>query len=610
MRRFSMKFIRPGILVIMVLFALISCKKDPIVISISDKELLLENVAGTTTLEIVCSGNWSASISSLWCSIYPLSGSGNGTITITPQDNTEGAKREVYIYISAGDTKEIVKVRQGYMYVESDEKYYLFDDTGGSEQLKITSNASWTVNIADEDSWLVADKLSGTGDTDILITVPANSGTTRRVAKVEILYDSDNKLIIPVYQQIAGEPFISAATLSSPLDGATDENRVPIFRWEHPEFSLSPEEIKYYFEISEDLSGDGNWEPQPEPTAYSMHYLEESLESDKTYYWRVVAEDINGGRSVSEVFSFTTGSTVAYLDGEYAEELSSSIAKPSEIIFMGDGYTPDDFRIGGKFDSDVAEGIAYLFDVEPFKTYKEYFRIYKVAAYSRESGASVGNIEKDTKFKARFEFEGDVFTSAEVDTALVREYAMNIPGMSRTKLNNVLIVVISNIDRYAGTTYVNLDGSTIAVVPVSRQSIPGTDYASIMIHEAGGHGFGRLADEYVNYYGTISSKVRERITSFTQAGYYANIDLTGLSADVKWKHFIGKPGYERVATYEGAYYYATGVWRPEETSCMIDHSLHYFNAPSREAIVKRILNTADVKYDLDEFIAKDVEKEP
>ncbi|MDD3300263.1 MAG: M64 family metallopeptidase, partial [Bacteroidales bacterium] len=92
-------------------------------------------------------------------------------------------------------------------------------------------------------------------------------------------------------------------------------------------------------------------------------------------------------------------------------------------------------------------------------------------------------------------------------------------------------------------------------------------------------------------------------------GFYPNVDLTGNLNEVKWKYFLGEPGYSRVGTYEGAYYYAYGAWRPETSSCMV-HNEQYYNAPSREAMVKRILKTAGETFSFEIFLEKDVQKSP
>ena len=593
------------LLLIVIIFFLFSCKKEPAVITVSTNEIFVENINGSTTFEIECNGNWTVSVSSLWCSIYPSSGSGNRTITVTVQDNIGDDQREVIIFLSAGDTRESVVVKQGYMFVEADD-YLCFEETGGTQILRITSNTHWTINIPNGDSWITAESVSGSGDADISFTVPANPGSTRRNSQIEIVYDSGKKIVVPISQKIAGEPMISRPILTSPGNGATGENRVAVFRWEPSAFSLTGT-VNYYLEISENISGNGNWSRTLDATTYNMIFFDDPLQSNKTYYWRIVAEDVNGDTSVSGISSFTTGVNTAYLDGECSDELLSTKTNPTEIIFIGDGYTPDDFVRGGKFDSDVAEGVAALFDVEPFKSYKAYFKIYKVAAYSIERGATVGNDVKNTKFGTSF--VGGESTNSITKEDLVNEYAMKVPGIDEDKLNDVLIVVISNIDMYAGTTKIYKDGRSIAIVPVCRSTESGKDYASIMLHEAGGHGFGRLADEYILYYSTIISSEKGKIEDYSAEGYYANVDLKGVYSEVKWKHFRNKIGYDKVGTYQGAFTYSIGVWKPEEASCMINN-IPYFNAPSREAIVKRILKTAGEEYLLENFIANDIEKEP
>ena len=147
-----------------------------------------------------------------------------------------------------------------------------------------------------------------------------------------------------------------------------------------------------------------------------------------------------------------------------------------------------------------------------------------------------------------------------------------------------------------------------------------------MNHEAGGHGFGRLADEYVtsaNKDKTITDSEKTSLQNWVKYGFYPNVDLTSDLNNIKWKHFVGKAGYS-VAAHEGGFYFTYGVWRPESSSCMIDNR-QYYNTPSREHIVKRILRTAhnarvseyvngvltpipNDPYNLDEFVRLDVKK--
>ncbi len=71
-----------------------------------------------------------------------------------------------------------------------------------------------------------------------------------------------------------------------------------------------------------------------------------------------------------------------------------------------------------------------------------------------------------------------------------------------------------------------------------------------------------------------------------------------------WKLYFSTPGYEAVGLYEGAMLYTRGVWRPEKVSCMEDNR-PYFNAPSREAIVRRIFRISGTNFDFNTFVSKD-----
>lgn len=85
-----------------------------------------------------------------------------------------------------------------------------------------------------------------------------------------------------------------------------------------------------------------------------------------------------------------------------------------------------------------------------------------------------------------------------------------------------------------------------------------------------------------------------------------NVDVQQDLQKIKWSHFVGEENYESVGAYEGGFYLTEGVWRPEETSIMLSSEVPYFNAPSREAIVKRIFEIKDIPYSFEEFKKNDV----
>lgn len=117
-----------------------------------------------------------------------------------------------------------------------------------------------------------------------------------------------------------------------------------------------------------------------------------------------------------------------------------------------------------------------------------------------------------------------------------------------------------------------------------------TTFSNTVKHEMGGHGIGRLGDEYRSSNDTISQAAKEDILKWQGYGCYLNKSVEPLIEDSPLAHFAGLEGYSHVGMWEGAGY-KYGVWRPEETSCMISN-LPYFNSPSRFWIVKRLLESA------------------
>lgn len=299
-----------------------------------------------------------------------------------------------------------------------------------------------------------------------------------------------------------------------------------------------------------------------------------------------------------------------YEDGGYTVYQTSKKANPIKLIITGDGYLPNHFNHGGLFDQNANEAIEALFSIEPYKTYREYFSVYKIAAFSKETGVSskVDNIWKNTAFSCTL--TGG--TGIECDYEKVFSYALLPPEITNSDLMNTSICVIINENTYAGTCYTISNGQSIAMVPVSRPEEPfyAIEFANVIRHEFGGHGFGRLADEYMVYDTTIPDKEKELLLLWQQHSYFMNVSPYHTKEKVPWSRFIGQPEYSLVSIFEGGYYYTQGITRPEEISCM-DDNRPYYNAQSRYLIVERILQAAgEEKLTYQKFIDKDIQKMP
>lgn len=289
--------------------------------------------------------------------------------------------------------------------------------------------------------------------------------------------------------------------------------------------------------------------------------------------------------------------SLSFNDGSYVKLQSATKGKGIDLIFMGDGYTTADIA-AGKYVADLSAAASHYFDIEPYRSYREYFNIYLVYAFSQESGITFSDKKVATKFDTKFLEEDGTLMST--NFAECYKYAEKVP-----LVNSALkkVILIANSNRYAGTCYMNSNGCSVSICPLSPLSYP-FDFRGVVQHEACGHGFALLADEYVKYPGMVPEASVENLRSMQGYKMFLNVDATNDRSQVLWKHFFSDPLYSYVGTFEGGYYYPQGIWRPEEGSLMINN-IRYINAPSREIIVRYIKELAGEPFSFSDFRARD-----
>ena len=294
-----------------------------------------------------------------------------------------------------------------------------------------------------------------------------------------------------------------------------------------------------------------------------------------------------------------------YGDGEVLTVQTATKGAGVDLVFMGDCFDAKDIAEGKYLDA-VNEAIGYFFAVEPYKTYRDYFNVYTVFGLSPDSGVGDVNTIRESKFGSAYALGGIT-----PDEQICFEYACKAPTVTEDRINRTLITLIENTADYGGITYMWGDGSVIACCPMSEDVYP-YDFRGLVQHEAGGHGFGKLGDEYIyhnDFIQTCPCLCCPHVDEFNankSRGWYENLSLTGNMYDVPWSHLIFDPQYSNlVDVYEGGYMYMRGVFRSEPNSCM-NNNIPYFSAISREAIVKRIKEYAGESYSFEEFKTLDV----
>ena len=297
-----------------------------------------------------------------------------------------------------------------------------------------------------------------------------------------------------------------------------------------------------------------------------------------------------------------------YGDGDRITLQEASKGNGVNIVLMGDCFDAKDIS-EGKYLQAMQDAYGYFFDIEPYLTYKDYFNVYGVFGMSPDSGMGTVNTIREARFGSQYTLNEGVSPNFETAFAAACLAPIN-DDVART-----LIIMIENSAEYSGLCYMWGDGSAVAVVPMSTDPAP-YDFRGLVHHEAGGHGFGKLADEYIYHNAFIQSckciccKHVDDVKAYQKYGFYGNISLTGDMQSVPWSHMIYDPQYSNtVDVYEGAFFHTRGVFRSEPTSCM-HNNIPYYNAISREAMVKRIKKYAGETYSFEDFKANDKEALP
>ncbi|MBO5634846.1 MAG: Ig-like domain-containing protein [Bacteroidales bacterium] len=284
-------------------------------------------------------------------------------------------------------------------------------------------------------------------------------------------------------------------------------------------------------------------------------------------------------------------------DGEVMTLQKASVGKGINLVFMGDAYTDKDMGKGGLYETVMKQAMEEFFAIEPYKTFRNRFNVYAVKAVS-----SNGNIGEDSVTALGTVFVDNLRVNCDYDKCF--EYASKIPGIS---LDNLTVAVLVNTWRDHGTCqfFQNAHKQSSVAITSTQNNDPNL-FGPVLRHETCGHGFAFLDDEYVTTEGTVpQSFIDQRTNSYNKYGWYSNVDFTNDPKKVKWSAFLADDRYkDEVGIFEGGGTYGKGVYRPSQDS-MMRYDDEYFNAPSRWAIYKRIMELSGETASFEKFLEYD-----
>ncbi len=279
--------------------------------------------------------------------------------------------------------------------------------------------------------------------------------------------------------------------------------------------------------------------------------------------------------------------------------------KGIKVVVMGDGYS-DRMIADGTYMHTMRRAMEEFFELEPYRSHRDYFDFYAVTAVSINE--FIDRVENQpSAFGTTFDGSSinDNVTLGGSEAYLRQmDELKGVDG--KVSLADVTVMVIMNnvTETFRSFCAMYSDGFALALC------FQAGNEAGIVAHEVGGHGFGKLADEYVEQgnSGTIPQEELSSLTQWQKRGWFSNVDTTSNPQQIVWNHFLTDERYARegIGIYQGAYYYPEGVYRSRPNSIMRYHwEGDGFNAPSRLAIFKRIKQLAGEEYSIDGFITYD-----
>lgn len=471
---------------------------------------------------------------------------------------------------------------------------------GDEAFISFTSLGTW--NVTTDAAWLSLSPLSGdAGEGQVKVTaVFENNSNQVREAKVK-LTSGDEACEISVFQEVGDYVLPEKEEYLIGVEGG-------VFTI-YFETNVDVEKLKVYTS-----SEPGSWlrqETTSRSAASETHEVSLYATSNKggmsrSAYLLFVKEEDGSQKELATVKISQQGGQVLESvdfseDGKIDTLQQHAKGEGIPIVLMGDGFVDQELA-DGTYRRVMEKAMENLFTEEPVKSLREYFDVFMINAVSENNDFGMGY---KTAFSCKL--AGGNSTVIKGDDVSVQVYVGKV--LKEEKKRNSLAVVVLNTSVYAGTTYFGYqDGNgkfiefAIAYCPVI-ETLESEHFRQVLVHEAVGHGFGKLEDEYVYPdKGNVTTLEMQQIRTMQANGWAQNVDFTASKDTVLWASFLTDSRYqnEHLGVYEGACTYPKGAYRPSEDS-MMNSNTCAFNAPSRKSLYEKVMkigmDTEQVRYE-------------
>lgn len=365
------------------------------------------------------------------------------------------------------------------------------------------------------------------------------------------------------------------------------------------------------------LNADGAWEVEHCPDWVTLSKASGTGKTELRLTFNPMTHG-TGNRRDSILFrmpaeNHTTYCVVSQYDYEHEEDSYLTLQEHTkgegiDIVFVGDGFNGENISDGSYLEL-IKQQTEYFFGIEPYKSHRDYFNVYVTFPLSQETGVNTMHTYVNNRFGTLYGYDGNAMSTMDrllTETDEVMDYVVEKSPLTNENLWRSVIILVPNSDAYNGVTDF-WNNVPFCICPPSNRPYP-QDTRGVIQHEAGGHGFGRLADEEIVLSQWPGSRVLKDIEEKQSWGWYQNIATTSNMKQVPWADFIFDTRYsDYVDVYEGAYGYMRGIFRSEANSCM-NYGIPYYNTISRLSIMRRIFDYAREPFSMDYFYEHDTNK--
>ena len=212
------------------LFTAITIKQEGVRLSIASN-MSFRALGESKATEVEANVSWKVLAKPDWISVTPESADGSSIITISADNNSDGTNRTGVIKFGKENLTQTAEltVSQDGKYAAIDNENLTIGSKGGKLQVSLTTNDSWTVNLANSSPWISVSKDKGEENSTIEFIVDDNPSVSSRNVTA-IISSKDLPSIDVVIRQNArfltvnsdGAQFFSKGGTSAPIIISTD----------------------------------------------------------------------------------------------------------------------------------------------------------------------------------------------------------------------------------------------------------------------------------------------------------------------------------------------------------------------------------------------------